>query len=109
MYKVIGLNGEEMRAESFTGALKILYGLFPESFAQGKIPSDSEKTCYIEAVGETANARMYYRYVFEFGVKAGLIKNGKLATPLIEPSVTELIAEFSRVAILQLTAGMGCH
>jgi hypothetical protein len=52
---------------------------------------------------------MYYPYVFEFGVKAGLIKNGKLATPLIEPSVTELIAEFSRVAILQLTAGMGCH
>ncbi len=48
MYKVIGLNGKEMRAESFTEALKILYGLFPESFAQGKIPQSCEKACYIE-------------------------------------------------------------
>jgi hypothetical protein len=52
---------------------------------------------------------MYYPYAFEFAVKAGLIKNSKLAEPLIEPSVTELITAFSRVAILHLTAGMGCH
>jgi hypothetical protein len=109
MYRVIGLNGNEMTAETFTKALKILYELFPESFAQGKIPRSCEKACYIEAVGKTASARMYYPYAFEFAVKAGLIKNGKLAEPLIEPSVTELIAEFSRVAIFQLTAGMGCH
>jgi hypothetical protein len=50
---------------------------------------------------------MYYPYAFEFAVKAGLMKNGKLVEPLIEPTVTELIAAFSRVAILQLTAGMG--
>ncbi len=109
MYKVIGLNGKETRAESFTEALKILYGLFPESFAQGKIPQSCEKACYIEAVGETASARMYYPYAFEFAVKAGLMRDGKLVEPLVEPSVTELIAAFSRVAILQLTAGMGCH
>lgn len=109
MYKVIGLNGKEMRAESFTEALKILYELFPNSIAPGKILNDSEKACYIEAVGETATARMYCPYVFEFAVKAGLIKNGKLANPLVEPHVTELIAAFSRVAVLQLTAGMGCH
>ncbi len=52
---------------------------------------------------------MYYPYAFEFAVKAGLMKDGKLAEPLIEPKVTELIAAFSRVAILQLTTGMGCH
>lgn len=109
MYKVVGLNGKEMRAESFTEALKILYGLFPESFDEGKIPQNSEKACYIEAVGETASARMYYPYAFEFAVKAGLMKDGKLVEPLVEPPVTELIAAFSRVAILQLTAGMGCH
>lgn len=109
MFRVIGLNGEEMKAESFTEALKILYWLFPESFAQGKIPQSSEKACYIEAVGETANARMYYPYAFEFAIKAGLMKDGKLVEPLVEPPVTELIAAFSRVAILQFTAGMGCH
>lgn len=109
MYKVIGLNGEETKAESFTEALKILYELFPDSIAPGKILNDSEKACYIEAVGETANARMYYPYAFEFAVKVGLIKDGKLVEPLVEPSATELIAAFSRVAILQLTAGMGCH
>jgi hypothetical protein len=109
MYKVVGLNGKEMRAESFTEALKILYGLFPESIAQGKILKDSEKACYIEAVGETATARMYYPYVFEFAVKAGLIRNGKLVEPPIEPTTTELIAAFSRVAVLQFTSGMGCH
>ena len=52
---------------------------------------------------------MYYPYVFEFAVKAGLIKDGKLAELQIEPTVTELLAVFSRVAVLQLTAGMGCH
>lgn len=109
MYRVIGLNGEEKRAESFTEALRILYGLFPESFALGKIPQNSEKACYIEAVGETATARMYYPYAFEFAIKAGLMKDGKLVEPLVEPPVTELIAAFSRIAILQLTAGMGCH
>ncbi len=109
MFKVIGLDGEEMEAKSFTEALKKFYALFPESFAEGKIPRDSEKKCYIEAVGETATARMYYPYVFEFAVKAGLIKDGKLAELQIEPTVTELIAVFSRVAVLQLTAGMGCH
>ncbi len=109
MFRVIGLNGEEIRAESFTEALRILYGLFPESFAQGKIPQSCEKACYIEAVGETASARMYFPYAFEFAIKAGLMKDGKLVEPLVEPPVTELIAAFSRVAILQMTAGMGCH
>lgn len=109
MFRVIGLDGKEIMAESFTEALKILYELFPESFAQGKIPQNPEKACYIEAVGETANARMYYPYAFEFAIKAGLMKDGKLVEPLVEPSVTELIAAFSRVAILQFTAGMGCH
>src|SRR5512146_290740 len=109
MYTVMGLNGKETRAEKFTEALKILYGLFSDSFAQGKILSDSEKACYIEAIGETATARMYCPYVFEFALKAGLLKNGKLADPLIEPETTELISAFSRAAVLQFTAGMGCH
>lgn len=109
MYTVIGLNGIETRTEKFTDALKRLYELFPESLAQGKILSDSEKACYIEAIGETTTARMYCPYVFEFALKAGLLKNGKLAEPLIEPETTELIAAFSRAAVLQLTAGMGCH
>jgi hypothetical protein len=61
-----------MKAESFVYALKNLYKLFPESFSQSKIPQSSEKACYIEAVGDTANARMYYSYVFKFAVKAGL-------------------------------------
>lgn len=52
---------------------------------------------------------MYYPYVFDFAIKAGLIKDGKLAEPLIEPQVTELIAAFSRVAVPQFTSGMGCH
>ncbi len=110
MFRVVGLNeNDNIKAERFTEALKILYGLFPDSFAQGIVPKASEKACYIEAVGETATARMYYPYVFEFAIKAGLIKDGKLAEPLIEPPVTELIAAFSRVAVLQFTSGMGCH
>jgi len=109
MYTVIGLNGTKTRAETFTDALKSLYELFPESFAQGKILSNSEKACYIEAVGETTTARMYCPYLFEFALKVGLLKNGKLAEPLIEPETAELIAAFSRAAVLQLTAGMGCH
>ncbi len=52
---------------------------------------------------------MYYPYVFEFAVKAGLIKNGVLVEPLSEPSTTDLIAEFSRAAILKITEKMGCH
>jgi len=109
MYTVIGPNGTKTRAEKFTDALKSLYELFPVSFAQGKILSSSEKSCYIEAVGKTATARMYSPYLFEFALKAGLLKEGKLAEPLIEPETTELIAAFSRAAVLQLTAGMGCH
>jgi hypothetical protein len=109
MYTVIGLNGTKTRAEKFTDALKSLYELFPEPFAQGKVLSNSEKSCYIEAVGKTATARMYCPYLFEFALKAGLLKEGKLAEPLIEPESTELIAAFSRAAVLQLTTGMGCH
>ena len=71
--------------------------------------SDPEKSFYIEAVGKTATARMYSPYLFGFALKTGLLKNGKLAEPLIEPETTELIAAFSRAAVLQLTAGMGCH
>ena len=56
-----------------------------------------------------AGCGMYYPYVFEFAIKAGLIKNGKLVEPLREPPVTELIAAFSKAAILQMTQGMGCH
>jgi phosphoribosylaminoimidazole-succinocarboxamide synthase len=51
----------------------------------------------------------YYPYVFEFAIKAGLIKNDKLAQPLIEPSTTEFIATFSRAAVLQMIGTLGCH
>ncbi len=110
MYRVVGANEKNViEAGSFTEALKILYEFFPDSIAPGKILKDSEKACYIEAVGGTATARMYCPYAFEFAVKAGLIRDGKLVEPMIEPSVTELIAAFSRVAVLQFTAGMECH
>lgn len=36
MYKVIGLNGEEMSAESFTEALKILYEFFSRVICSGR-------------------------------------------------------------------------
>ncbi len=109
MYTVVGLNGTKTRAEKFIDALRGLYELFPESFAQGKILSNSEKACYIEVVGKTATARMYCPYLFEFALKVGLLNSGKLAEPLIEPETSELIAAFSRASVLQMTAGMGCH
>jgi len=73
MYKVVGLNEKEVtNAESFAEALKLFYERCIEPIAQGKTFQNSETTCYIEAEGETANARMYYPYVFEFAIKAGL-------------------------------------
>lgn len=110
MYKVVGLNEKEaMSAESFTEALKIFYGSCIEPIAQGEKPQNPETTCYIEARGERVNARMNYPFVFEYAVKAGLIKNGRLADPLIEPTITDLIAEFSRASTLQMIGTMGCH
>jgi hypothetical protein len=110
MYKVIGFNEKDIAsAETFTKALRILCEHCSEPLSQITKQQNLEKKCYIEAVGETASARMYYPYVFEFAVKAGLIKNGKFVEPMIEPATTELIAAFSRVAILQFTSGMGCH
>jgi hypothetical protein len=52
---------------------------------------------------------MHYPFVFEFAVKASLIKNGKLAEPLIEPPTTELIAAFGRAAVMQMVGTLGCH
>jgi hypothetical protein len=66
-----------MRAESFTKALKIFHELCIEPIAMGQEPQNAETACFIEAIGETAAARMHYPFVFEFAVKAGLIKNGK--------------------------------
>ncbi|MDD2252141.1 MAG: hypothetical protein PHQ10_04175 [Dehalococcoidales bacterium] len=110
MYKIVGLNEKDvMDAESFTGALNIFYKIYIDPVAQGKKPNNSETTGYIEAIGKTATTRMYYPYVFEFAVKAGLINNGKLVEPLIEPTVTDLIAEFSRAGVLQMIGVMGCH
>lgn len=110
MYKVIGLRETDvMRAESFTEALKMFNELCLEPIARGQKPPNAETTCYIEAEGETATSRMCYPYVFEFAIKAGLIKNGKLAEPLIEPPITELIAAFSRAAVLQMVGTLGCH
>lgn len=110
MYKVVGLDGNEViNAESFCEALKFFHEHCIRPIAQGKTFRNSETTCYIEAKGETANARMYYPYVLESAIKAGLIKNGKLVEPLREPPVTELIAAFGKAAILQITQGMGCH
>ena len=111
MYKIVGLNEKDMAtADSFTEALKIFYeGCIEPLATSQKKPHNAETTCYIEAIGETASARMYYPYVFEFAIKAGLIKNDKLAQPLIEPSTTEMIAAFSRAAVLQMMGTLGCH
>jgi hypothetical protein len=110
MYKVIGLKETDvMHAESFTEAIKIFYEICIEPIARGQKPINAETACYIEAIGETATSRMSYPFVFEFAIKAGLIKNGKLAEPLIEPTTTELIAAFSRAAVLQMVGTLGCH
>jgi hypothetical protein len=111
MYHIVGLNEKEMAtADSFTEALKIFYEGCIEPLAHGRTkPQNAETSCYIEVIGETASARMYYPYVFEFAIKTGLIKNDKLAQPLIEPSTTELIAAFSRAAVLQMIGTLGCH
>jgi hypothetical protein len=111
MYHIVGLNEKGMAtADSFTEALKIFYDGCIEPLAQGLIkPQNAETCCYIEVIGETASIRMYYPYVFEFAIKAGLIKSDKLAEPLIEPSTTELIAAFSRAAVLQMIGTLGCH
>jgi hypothetical protein len=47
--------------------------------------------------------------VFEYAVEAGFIKDGRLVEPLIEPSITDLIAEFNRAVILKMTEKMGCY
>lgn len=110
MFNVVGLNEKDVAsAESFTEALRFLYNRCIEPIARGEKLQNSETTCYIEAIGKTATVRMYYPYVFEFAIKAGLIKDGRLVEPLIEPSTTDLIAEFSRAAILKFTEKMGCH
>jgi hypothetical protein len=110
MYKVVGLNEKEvMNAESFTESLRFLHEHCSEAIALGGTPRNSETTCFIEAKGETATTRMCYPYIFEFAIKVGLIKNGKLVEPLIEPPIVELIAAFSRAAVLQMMTGMGCH
>jgi hypothetical protein len=110
MFTVVGLNEKDVtNAPSFGEALKIFHERCIEPIAKGQKPMNAEATCYIEAKGETATARMYYPYVFEFAVKAGLIKNGKIAEPLVEPPMTELIAAFSRAAVLQMMGTLGCH
>lgn len=111
MYRVVGLKEEEevTLAESFTEALKIFHEHCTKPINEGKRSLNMEKSCYIEAVGETATAQMQHPYVFEFAVKAGLIKDGELAAPLIEPRTTELIAAFSRAAVLQMLGTIGCH
>lgn len=109
-FNVVGLREKEVRsAESFIEALRIFHECCIEPVSQGKKLQDLETACYIEAKGEIATARMHYPYVFEFAIKAGLIKNGKLAEPLIEPSITELIAAFSRASVLQMVGTIGCH
>jgi hypothetical protein len=110
MYRVVGLNEKEAtNTETFTEALRDFYEVCIEPISLGEKPQNSETTCYIEARGERTTVRIYYPYVFEFAIKAGLIKNGKLVEPLPEPSTTDLIAEFSRAAILKMTEKMGCH
>lgn len=111
MYRVVGLKEEEevTQTQSFTEALKIFHEHCTKPINQGKRTLNMEKSCYIEALGETATARMHHPYVFEFAVKAGLIKDGELADPLIEPTTTELIAAFSRAAVLQMIGTIGCH
>ncbi len=110
MYAIVGLNEKDLsKADRFVDALKLFHEHCIEPVARGQKPLNAETTCYIEAQGETATSRMYYPYVFEFAIKAGSIKNGKLAEPLIEPSTTELIAAFSRAAVLQMVGTLGCH
>jgi hypothetical protein len=110
MYNVVGLNEKDMAsAESFSEALKIFHERCIEPIARGQKLQNAENSGYIEAKGETATARMYYPYVFEFAIKAELIKNGKLVQPLIEPSTTELIAAFSRASVLYMVGTLGCH
>jgi len=110
MFTVVGLNEKDIsNASSFTEALKIFHECCIKPIAEGQKIIDAETTCYIEANGETASTRMYYLYVFEFAVKAGLIKDGKIAEPLIEPQTTELIAAFSRAAVMQMVGTLGCH
>ncbi len=111
MYHIVGLNEKETATvDSFTEALKIFYEGCIEPLDHGRIkPQNAETSCYIEVIGETASALMYYPYVFEFAIKAGLIKDDKLAQPLIEPSTTELIAAFSRAAVLHMIGTLGCH
>lgn len=88
--------------EKFVDALR----LFFEHCIQSPVDGSN---CYIEAQGETATARMSYPFVFEYAVKIGLIKDGKLADPMIEPSATEMIAAFSRASVLQMMGTLGCH
>ena len=110
MYTVVGLNEKDItKAERFLDALKLFHEHCIEPISRGEKTGNTETTCYIEAQGETATTRMYYPYVFEFAVKAGLIKNGKLAETLVEPSTTELIAAFSKAAVLQMVGTLGCH
>ncbi|OPX78005.1 MAG: hypothetical protein A4E45_01591 [Methanosaeta sp. PtaB.Bin039] len=110
MFRVAGWEeADSLDAETFIDALRIIHELCSAAPEKRDGSSDPKKVFYIEAVGETATARLYYPYAFEFAVKAGLIRYGKLKEDAIEPTVSELIAVFSRAAVLQLTAGMGCH
>ena len=78
IYSIVGLNEKEVTsAESFTEALRILYNRCIEPIARGEKLQNSETTCYIEAIGKTAAVRMYYPYVFEYAIKAELIKDGR--------------------------------
>ena len=110
MYNVIGLKETDVTlAESFTEALKVFHEHCIEPIASGQKPGNAETRCCIEVVGKTATTRMHYPFVFEFAVKAGLIKGGKLAEPLVEPPTTELIAAFSRAAVMRMVGTLGCH
>jgi hypothetical protein len=110
MYKVVGMDEKDVwMAERFVDALKLFYEHCIQSLNNGQKPSHPDSTCYIEAMGDTATARMSYPFIFEYAVKAGLIKDGKLAELLIEPLTTDLIAAFSRAAVLQMVGTLGCH
>jgi hypothetical protein len=110
MYTVVGLNEKDVsKAESFVDAMELFHEHCIEPIARGQKTGNPETTCFIEAKGETATTRMYYPFVFEFAIKVGLIKNGKLVEPLIEPPTTELIAAFSRAAVMQMVGTLGCH
>ena len=110
MFTVVGLSEKDVTiASCFTEALKIFHERCIEPIARGQKPQNADMTCYIEVKGETATTRMYYPHVFEFAVKAGLIRDGKIAEPLVEPPTTELIAAFSRAAVLQMMGTLGCH